>query len=91
MLSAPTLDESEERKALRGSIFTDLDQLAFALEMEASELVKQGKYADAERRTAERLGVRLAQRLVTGIWADEVNARLKAWSEAYYQRLGANG
>ncbi|HEX6923858.1 MAG TPA: hypothetical protein VF167_00405 [Longimicrobiaceae bacterium] len=74
---------------MRGSIFTDLDRLAFALEMEAAALVKQGRQADAERRTAERLGVRLAQRLVTGIWADEVNARLNAWSEAYYQRMGA--
>lgn len=76
---------------MRGSIFTDLDRLAFALEMEAAELVRDGRFAEAEQRTSERLGVRLAQRLVTGVWADEVNLRVGAWSDAYHQRLGGEG
>lgn len=91
MLSAPGPHEEGESKTLRGSIFTDLDRLAFALEMEAAELVRQGRYEDAARRTSERLGVRLAQRLVTGVWADEVNVRVNTWSDAYYQRLGGEG
>lgn len=91
MLSAPTPEEEAERKTLRGSIFTDLDRLAFALEMEAAELVRDGRFAEAEQRTSERLGVRLAQRLVTGVWADEVNLRVGAWSDAYHQRLGGEG
>lgn len=91
MLSRPTPFECEEIKCLRGSIFTDLDRLAFALEMEAAELVQAGRWEEAERRTSERLGVRLAQRLVTGVWADEVDLRVGAWSEAYHQRLGGEG
>lgn len=88
MFSRPIPDEDSESRTLRGNIFTDLDRLAFALEMEAAELVRTGRLQAAERRTSERLGVRLAQRLVTGVWADEVNLRVNAWSEAYEQRLG---
>jgi hypothetical protein len=91
MLSRPTPDEQSESIALRGNIFTDLDRLAFALEMEAAELVSAGRWEDAQRRTSERLGVRLAQRLVTGVWADEVDLRVHAWSEAYDQRTGGEG
>jgi hypothetical protein len=91
MLSGPHPDEQVESRTLRGNIFTDLDRLAFALEMEAAELVRAGRLADAERRTSERLGVRLAQRLVTGVWADEVDLRVRTWSEAYNQRLGEEG
>lgn len=76
---------------MRGNIFTDLDRLAFALEMEAAELVREDRWEEAERRTSERLGVRLAQRLVTGVWADEVDLRVRAWSEAYNQRTGGAG
>lgn len=88
MLSRPKPDELPESRTLRGQIFTDLDRLAFSLEMEASELVQEGRYDDAERRSSERLGVRLAQRLVTGVWADEVDLRVSAWAEAYNLRLG---
>ena len=88
MLSHPGVEEHAERRDLRGRIFTDLDRLAFALEMEAAELVREERYAEAERRTSERLGVRLAQRLVTGSWADEVDLRVHAWAEAYDLRLG---
>jgi len=91
MISAPPPDEDDESRTLRGNIFTDLDQLAFALEMEVAELVSEGRLAEAERRTSERLGVRLAQRLVTGVWADEVNLRLTRWSETYRERLGGGG
>ena len=72
---------------LRGRIFTDLDRLAFALEMEAVELLKAGRESEAAERQAQRLGVRLAQRLVSGVWADEVNLRLEAWVADYDARL----
>lgn len=88
MLSRPAPDEHPESANLRGNIFTDLDRLAFALEMEAAELLREGRGQDAERRTAERLGVRLAQRLVTGVWADEVDLRVLTWSTAYDERTG---
>jgi hypothetical protein len=91
MLSRPTPDDQSESRTLRGHIFTDLDRLAFALEMEAAELIRAGRWEDAERRTSERLGVRLAQRLVTGVWADEVDLRVNTWSDAYNQRLGGEG
>lgn len=77
-----------EASRLRGNIFTDLDRLAFALEMEAAELVGAGRLTDAEARQQVRLGVRLAQRLVAGVWADEVDLRIRQWSEAYDSRLG---
>ena len=83
MLSSPPPDEAPEAARLRGNIFTDLDRLAFALEMEAAVLVDQGRESEAARRQAERLGVRLAQRLVSGVWADEVNLRLMRWSADY--------
>ena len=87
MLSSPPPVEAAEAAALRGSIFTDLDRLAFALEMEAALLLEQGREAEAGRVQEQRLGVRLAQRLVAGVWADEVNGRLQRWSDAYDARL----
>ena len=42
MLSSPPPVEAPEAAALRGRIFTDLDRLAFALEMEAAELLARG-------------------------------------------------
>ena len=100
MLSSPPPVEAAEAAALRGSIFTDLDRLAFALEMEAALLLEQGREAEAGRVAVatrseasagrvqeQRLGVRLAQRLVAGVWADEVNGRLQRWSDAYDARL----
>lgn len=89
LLSAPPQEESVEAAQLRGAIFTDLDRLAFALEMEAAELLERGRTAEAEARHAERLGVRLAQRLVSGVWAVEVNGRFARWREAYEARLAS--
>ncbi len=87
MLSSPPPDELPEAARLRGNIFTDLDRLAFALEMEAATLVEAGRESEATSRQAERLGVRLAQRLVSGVWADEVNFRLIRWAADYEARL----
>ena len=88
MLSSPPPNEPPEAARLRGNIFTDLDRLAFALEMETAELLREGREAEAEARQQLRLGVRLAQRLVAGVWADEVNLRIQRWSQAYDSRLG---
>lgn len=87
LLSSPPPEESVEAARLRGDIFTDLDRLAFALEMEAAALVEVGDQAGAAARQAERLGVRLAQRLVSGVWAVEVNGRFDPWREVYEARL----
>jgi hypothetical protein len=87
MLSHPSPDESPEASDLRGRIFTDLDRLAFALEMEAATLIKEGRGEKAQGRQSLRLGVRLAQRLVSGVWADEVNLRLQEWNAEYDARL----
>jgi hypothetical protein len=91
MLSYPAPDEAPEAQELRGRIFTDLDRLAFALEMEAAELLEDGAEERAKARQEQRLGVRLAQRLVSGIWADEVDQRLRQYTEAYDARLGQSG
>ncbi len=88
MTSHPPLDESPDVHAFRGTLFTDLDRLAFALEMEAAALLRKGKEAAAERCQQQRLGVRLAQRLVAGVWADEVHQRLQRWAKEYDARLG---
>lgn len=88
MLSSPPPSESPDATRLRGAIFTDLDRLAFALEMEGAELIGSGRMKEAEARQQMRLGVRLAQRLVAGVWADEVDLRMQRWSEAYDSRLG---
>jgi len=88
MQSAQTLDEAPEAAALRGRMFTELDRLAFAIEMEAADHLRQGRDEEAARATAVRLGVRLAQRLVSGAWADEVGRRMERWSAEYDSRLG---
>lgn len=87
MLSSPPPDEVAEAAALRGRIFTDLDLLAFSLEMEAAGLLAKGREEEAVRCQERRLGVRLAQRLVAGVWADEVNRRMQAWEEEYGRRF----
>jgi hypothetical protein len=87
MLSSPTPDESPDAARLRGRLFTDLDRLAFALEMEAARLLDDGHEQAAKRVQEQRLGVRLAQRLVAGVWADEVDLRIHAWSREYDARL----
>lgn len=73
---------------LRGRIFTDLDRLAFALEMEAAEHLERGRAGEYLRVQERRLGVRLAQRLVSGVPADEVNGRMERWEHGYDARLG---
>ena len=73
---------------LRGRLFTDLDRLAFALEMEAAEHLEQGRAGEYLRAQERRLGVRLAQRLVSGVPADEVDRRIWKWGEDYDLRLG---
>lgn len=88
MLSSPPPDEPPDAARLRGHIFTDLDRLAFALEMEAAELLREGREGDAATRQQVRLGVRLAQRLVAGVWADEVDLRIQQWAQDYDSRLG---
>jgi hypothetical protein len=88
MLSQPRPDETPEEADLRGRIFTDLDRLAFAIEMEAAQLLDEGREAESLRRQEQRLGVRLAQRLVTGVWADEVNHPFIKWADEYDARLG---
>ena len=87
MLSTPPPDEAPEAAALRGRIFTDLDRLAFALEMEVAGLLDQGRPDEAARMQEQRLGVRLAQRLVAGVWAGEVDGRLQRWAAEYEARL----
>ena len=91
MISTPPPSEAPEAAELRGRIFTDLDRLAFALEMEAAAHLDHGREAEARRVQEQRLGVRLAQRLVAGVWADEVNARLERWAAAYDERLAPAG
>jgi hypothetical protein len=87
MLSSPSPEESPDAAALRGKIFTDLDRLAFALEIEAAEKLEAGRIGDAEACQHQRLGVRLAQRLVAGVWANEVDVRIQKTAAAYEARL----
>lgn len=85
--SSPPPDEPADASELRGRIFTDLDRLAFALEMEAAGELEEGQDARAGRTQALRLGVRLAQRLVAGVYALEVNGRIERWGSDYEARL----
>jgi hypothetical protein len=87
MLSQRGPTNAPEDMDLRGRIFTDLDRLAFAIEMEAAEHLEQGRAAEYARAQERRLGVRLAQRLVAGVPADEVNGRMERWQGGYDQRL----
>lgn len=89
MTSSPPVDEARPARELRGKLFNDLDRLAFALEMEAADLLSEGREEDADRCQQQRLGVRLAQRLVAGVWADEVNPRVRRWEREYRARLEA--
>ncbi len=88
MLSQPSPTDTPQDMDLRGRIFTDLDRLAFAIEMEAAEHLEHGRAAEYVRAQERRLGVRLAQRLVSGVPADEVNARIERAESGYNQRLG---
>ena len=88
MLSQPSGTDTPEAADLRGRIFTDLDKLAFSLEMEASGHLERGHSAEYLRTQERRLGVRLAQRLVAGVPAEEVNGRVERWEGDYALRLG---
>ena len=79
-----------EAADLRGRIFTDLDRLAFALEMEAEAHLLAGEPERAARTQELRLGVRLSQRLVAGVHAAEVNERIARWSAVYESRLAGS-
>lgn len=85
--SAGATDAPEDMD-VRGRIFTDLDRLAFSLEMEAAEHLERGRAGEYLRTQERRLGVRLAQRLVSGVPADEVNGRMERWENGYDERLG---
>ncbi|MFW5947213.1 MAG: hypothetical protein ACOCUW_01865 [Gemmatimonadota bacterium] len=75
----------------RGRLFTGLDRLAFALEMEAAEAVEAGDEAAATRLEDQRLGVRMAQRFVAGVYADEVDPRIERTRSAYDRRTAGAG
>ncbi len=68
---------------IRGRLFQEHDLLAFALEMEAAEQVSEGRDEAAARTQQTRLGIRLAQRLVGGVPAPEVDRRLDHWRTRY--------
>jgi hypothetical protein len=89
MTSSPPAEEPAAARERRGALFTDLDRLAFALELEAASLIAKGEESAAERCQQQRLGVRLAQRLVAGIWADEVQLRIRRTAREYDARLAA--
>ena len=61
---------------LRGQLYQELDLLSYALEMEAAEALQQGDEDLARTHQLTRLGIRLAQRLVGGVSAPEVDRRL---------------
>ena len=88
MHSHPDAPRASLDEELRGRLFTDLDRLAFALEMEAAEHLEHGRAGEHLRAQERRLGVRLAQRLVSGVPADEVDRRMWKWGEDYDLRLG---
>lgn len=83
----PSPTAPPDPEALRGHLYTELDLLSFALEMEAAERLHEGDEEEAMRLQDRRLGVRLAQRLVSGVWADEVGLRLRRWRQTYRERL----
>ena len=87
MLSTLPPDEPAPLRDLRGRLFEELDRLAFALELEAAAFLREGREAAAVRRQELRLGVRLAQRLVAGVHAEEVHGRLTSCADAYEARL----
>lgn len=87
MSEARERDGSDAVETLRGHLHAELDLLAFALEMEASRRLLEDDEEEAGRLQDRRLGVRLAQRLVSGVWADEVGLRLRRWRPVYRRRL----
>lgn len=80
---AAALDPAER---LRGELFTGLDRLAFAIELEVAAAVDAGDGEKAVRLEERRLGVRLAQRYIAGVHADEVDGRIAGSRQAYDAR-----
>lgn len=80
-------DPAEVEQELRGRLYQELDILAFALEMEASEALERGDEAEAARSQQARLGIRLSQRLVGGVPAPEVDRRLDHWRRTYLAKF----
>lgn len=88
MQSDAAAPDAPQEVDVQGRLFTELDRLAFALEMEAGEHLEAGRTGEYLRAQERRLGVRLAQRLVSGVPADEVDRRMWKWGEHYDRRLG---
>lgn len=83
------VETADPAEGLRGELFMGLDRLAFALEMEAAEAVEAGDEEEALRIEHQRLGVRLAQRFVAGVYADEVDPRIWNAGDAYDRRTAS--
>ncbi len=84
-----TLDAATLEREIRGRLYQELDLLAYALEMEAAQQVADGRDEDAARTQQTRLGIRLAQRLVGGVPAPEVDRRLDEWRAQYRAKFPA--
>jgi hypothetical protein len=82
-----TLDAGAIEREIRGRLYQELDLLAYALEMEAAQQVEEGREEDAARAQQTRLGIRLAQRLVGGVGAPEVDRRLDRWRTQYLAKF----
>ncbi len=78
-----TPDAAALEREIRGRLYQELDLLAYAFEMEAAQQVAAGEDDDAARTQQTRLGIRLAQRLVGGVPAPEVDRRLDQWRAQY--------
>jgi hypothetical protein len=85
-VSQPAATPAEALAEQRGRFFTDLDRLAFALELEGTEALGRGDEDEARRIEDRRLGVRLAQRLIAGVHADEVDLRIERTRADYDAR-----
>ncbi len=83
----PHLDVAALEREIRGRLYQELDLLAYALEMEAAREVEEGRDEDAARTQQTRLGIRLAQRLVGGVPAPEVDRRLDTWRAEYVSKF----
>ncbi len=81
------VDPARFERELRGKLFQELDLLAFALEMEASEALERGDEEGALRTQQTRLGIRLAQRLIGAVPAPEVDRRLDRWRSTYLAKF----
>jgi hypothetical protein len=82
-----TLDAAMLEREIRGRLYQELDLLAYALEMEAAEQIEQARDDDAARTQQTRLGIRLAQRLVGGVPAPEVDRRLDQCRAQYQAKF----